>query len=198
MGIAFLDGLWIASQILGGLLLADFLTGLIHWFEDRFGDPDWPLIGGAIKANHEHHHKPRAFLSSDFVRRNKEVFIVTLMVLGLFAAFGLINAFTVSAVGFGFFANEFHASAHRSAKENGALVAIIQSTGLMQSFTYHAHHHRGLKDCHYCVMTIYVNPVIDRLGIFRIAEQILKVLWGIVPRCDRSINPRFRNPASES
>lgn len=179
-------------QVLAGLLLADFLTGLIHWFEDRYGNPKWPFIGEAITANHEHHIKPRAFLSGSFWNRNKEVLIGTVIILGLFAMISAINLMTVSAVLSGFFANEVHGAAHKFPRENTIWVRVLQRLGLMQSFQHHACHHRGRKDCHYCVMTNYVNPVLDAIGFFRGLEWIIRRTTGISPRFDQSVGHQFR------
>ena len=60
------------ASIFGGLLLADFVSGIIHWFEDRYGNPKWPVLGHAIRANQEHHFRPRAFLKGSFLSRNRE------------------------------------------------------------------------------------------------------------------------------
>jgi hypothetical protein len=38
----------IVGQLLLGWLLADFLTGVFHWWEDRLGKESWPVIGHLI------------------------------------------------------------------------------------------------------------------------------------------------------
>lgn len=189
MFLALLKG---AGKILGGLLLADFVSGVFHWFEDRYGNPNWPILGPTIRANQEHHHRPRAFLAGSFWKRNHEVILIGLAFLALFWALGWLNLFTVSAVGFGVFANEFHRWAHRSPKENGPLITAVQKTGLAQSFQHHAAHHRRGKDTHYCVMTNYLNPALERVRFFQTLEAIIRRATGIVPRPDDSVNPRYR------
>ena len=109
-----------AASVFGGLFLADFISGLIHWFEDRYGNPKWPVLGHTIRANQEHHFKPRAFLAGSFLSRNKEVFVLGALFLAGFWATGTLNLFTGSAVLFGVFANEFHRAAHRSPGSQGA------------------------------------------------------------------------------
>jgi len=174
------------------LFFADFVSGVVHWFEDRYGNPKWPILGHTIRANQEHHFKPRAFLTGSFFSRNKEVFAIgTLFLFGFWAA-GWLNLFTVSAVSFGVFANEFHRAAHRSSKENGPVIAFVQKTGLAQSFTHHANHHRKGKDSHYCVITNYINPILERINFFPALEKIIQFITGRLPRFDGSVNARFQ------
>lgn len=184
-----------AASILGGLFLADFFSGLIHWFEDRYGNPKWPVLGHTIRANQEHHFRPRAFLEGSFLSRNREVFVIGALFLAGFWVTGTLNLFTGSAVLFGMFANEFHRAAHRSPKENGRLITALQKTGLAQSFQHHAAHHRQGKDTHYCVVTNYTNPILERIGFFPALERIVKATTGRVPRLDESVNARFRKVA---
>ena len=184
-----------AASILGGLFLADFISGLIHWFEDRYGNPKWPVLGHTIRANQEHHFRPRAFLGGSFLSRNREVFVIGALFLAGFWVTGTLNLFTGSAVLFGMFANEFHRAAHRSPKENGRLITALQKTGLAQSFQHHAAHHRQGKDTHYCVVTNYTNPILERVGFFPALERIVKATTGRVPRLDESVNARFRKVA---
>lgn len=183
------------ASILGGLFLADFISGLIHWFEDRYGNPKWPVLGHTIRANQEHHFRPRAFLGGSFLSRNREVLVLGTLFLAGFWVTGTLNLFTGSAVLFGMFANEFHRAAHRSPKENGRLITALQKTGLAQSFQHHAAHHRQGKDTHYCVVTNYTNPILERVGFFPALERIVKATTGRVPRLDESVNARFRKVA---
>ena len=184
-----------AASVFGGLFLADFISGLIHWFEDRYGNPKWPVLGHTIRANQEHHFKPRAFLAGSFLSRNKEVFVLGALFLAGFWATGTLNLFTGSAVLFGVFANEFHRAAHRTPKENGRLNNALQKTGFAQSFQHHAAHHRMGKDTHYCVITNYTNPVLERARFFPALERLVKIATGRSPRLDESVNERYRKAA---
>lgn len=179
-------------KALGGLYLADFISGVIHWLEDRYGNPKWPVIGHTIRENQQHHFTPRSFLNGTLWTRNREVLIIGLAFLAGFWAFGLLNVFTVSAVIFGVASNEVHASAHRSPKENGRLITLLQKTGLMQSHKHHAAHHRKGKDTHFCVLTNHVNPVLERARFFQSLEWVIARVSGLRPRPDLSVNPRYR------
>ena len=181
-----------ALKIAGGFYFADFVSGVFHWMEDRYGDPEWPIVGHTIRENQQHHHTPRSFLKGNLYTRNREVWVIGIAFLGLFFALGWLNLFTASAVLFGMFANEIHASAHRSPKENGPIVTGLQKLGLMQSHAHHAAHHRKGKDSHYCVMSNHINPVLERVQFFQTIERTIKAISGAVPRLDDSVNPRYR------
>lgn len=185
-------GLTAAAKVLGGVYLADFISGVFHWFEDRYGNPEWPILGHTIRENQQHHHTPRSFLKGNLWTRNREVWAIGLAFLAGFWLLGWLNLFSISAVLFGMFANEIHAAAHRSPKENGRLITLFQKTGLLQSHKHHANHHRKGKDSHYCVMTNHLNPMLEHVQFFQTLERIVKRLTGIVPRLDDSVNPRYR------
>ncbi|MBD3770717.1 MAG: hypothetical protein IE925_11265 [Rhodobacterales bacterium] len=179
-------------KVLGGLYFADFISGVIHWLEDRYGNPKWPVIGHTIRENQQHHFTPRSFLNGTLWTRNREVLAIGIAFLAAFWAFDLLNAFTVSAVIFGVMSNEVHASAHRSPQENGRLITALQKTGLLQSHRHHAAHHRKGKDTHFCVLTNHVNPVLEGVRFFQALEAIVTRVTGIRPRPDLSVNPRYR------
>lgn len=179
-------------KVLGGLWFADFISGVIHWLEDRYGNPKWPIIGHTIRENQQHHFTPRSFLKGTLWTRNREVLAIGAVFLLGFWAFDVLNAFTVSAVIFGVMSNEVHASAHRSPQENGRIITALQKTGLLQSHRHHAAHHRKGKDTHFCVLTNHVNPVLERIRFFQTLEAIVTRLTGVRPRPDLSVNPRYR------
>ena len=41
---------------LSAWLAADLVTGMVHWWEDRYGDPTWPVIGPLIVEPNIRHH----------------------------------------------------------------------------------------------------------------------------------------------
>jgi ubiquitin-conjugating enzyme E2 variant len=179
-------------KVLGGLWFADFISGVVHWLEDRYGNPEWPVIGHTIRENQQHHFTPRSFLKGTLWTRNREVLAIGAAFLAAFWAFDVLNAFTVSAVIFGVMSNEVHASAHRSPQENGRIITALQKTGLLQSHRHHAAHHRKGKDTHFCVLTNHVNPVLERIRFFQTLEAIVIRVTGVRPRPDLSVNPRYR------
>lgn len=192
-----LPALICAVHIFAGLLLADFATGLIHWFEDRYGDPSWPIIGHAIYMNQEHHKRPRFFLTGSLWKRNREVWMVCFATAALLLFLDSLTTLSGSFAFFGLFANEIHGASHRTAKENGALVRLLQRSRLIQSPLHHAAHHRRAKNTHYCTMTNWVNPILDRIGFFTAIERVILLLFGIRPRFDPTVPARYRRDTDE-
>ena len=66
---------WIGWTIVV-VLIADFIVGAVHWWEDTYGDPKWPIIGPLIiKPNIDHHTQPLLFTRSNFWMRNYQPFL---------------------------------------------------------------------------------------------------------------------------
>ena len=179
-------------KVLGGLWFADFISGVVHWLEDRYGNPEWPVIGHTIRENQQHHFTPRSFLKGTLWTRNREVLAIGAAFLAASWAFDVLNAFPVSAVIFGVMPNEVHASAHRSPQENGRISTGVQEPGLLQSRRHPAAHHRKGKDTNFGVLTNHVNPVLERIRFFQTLEAIVTRVTGVRPRPDLSVNPRYR------
>ncbi len=190
-----MPALWVAGQVLAGLLLADFATGVIHWFQDRYGDPSWPVIGHAIYMNQEHHKRPRFFLTGTVWKRNREVWMVCAATALLLLFLDSFTTLSGSFVFFGLFANEVHGASHRTGRENGPFIRALQRTGLIQNPLHHAAHHRRAKNTHYCTMTNWVNPVLDSIRFFPAIERVVFLSTGIRPRFDSTVPPRFQDTA---
>ena len=48
-------------EVLVVVVLADFVSGFVHWAEDSWGSPSTPFIGkSVIEPNLRHHARPRA------------------------------------------------------------------------------------------------------------------------------------------
>lgn len=183
----FLTGLWFLAQIVLGILIADFVSGLLHWMEDRYGGPSWPIVGRLIRMTVRHHFKPRRMLKSGFWRRNGPTMAIA-GGFGLgFLLVGWVNPLTITGVVFGAFANEFHNWSHRKESENGPFITAIQRIGLIISPFEHARHHRGRKNTHYCAVTGWLNAPLERVRFWRKLEVYIRVCFGERPRRDPSI-----------
>ena len=67
-------------------LLLDFLTGVVHWWMDRYGREDMPIEGKAIiEINTWHHANPRKMITRGYWYLCKSGWVgVTVMILVVF------------------------------------------------------------------------------------------------------------------
>ena len=177
-------GAWLAV-VLGiaiGALMIDFVTGLVHFACDRFGDPATPLIGPLlIRAFREHHDDPQAIVEHDWIETNGEpCFLTMLALVGLaslaprmhsdLGAAAVTVVWTMAVLGAS--ANQAHKWAHM--QNPPVVVRFFQRAGLMLSPEKHAHHHHAPHDTAYCITTGWMNPLLDWLGLWSWLERSLK------------------------
>jgi ubiquitin-conjugating enzyme E2 variant len=157
-----INGFKIVCEFMLTVLLADFASGLIHWFEDAYCREDMPIIGPWIAApNVLHHHKPREFTKKNWWQSSWDLLL--LMTLVLFAAW-LTHRLTWEVYVLAILAansNEIHKWAHRTPRENGRIITFLQRARLVQTVRHHARHHTNPKESNYCVVTNILNPVLD-------------------------------------
>lgn len=163
------------------ILLTDLITGAFHWWEDRYGNPNWKWLGEAIVIpNLEHHQSPRKFLLGSFLERTGLSIIFSTITMFVFYFFDVLTWEVRFVLIYGSMANELHAMAHRTDKENGRLITLIQKTGLIQSRGMHGYHHQAPFDCNYCILTNYLNPVLNYIKFWTWLEKVIS-LFGINP-----------------
>jgi ubiquitin-conjugating enzyme E2 variant len=158
-------------KIVACWLSADFLSGLWHWIEDRYFEEQWPIIGKHIaKPNTLHHAQPTAFLDQGYFSRNWTTFLPA-------AAVALVVAviwgwcWTLLILAFVSQANEVHAFAHR--RVQWRWIRGLQEFGLFQSPRHHAVHHKDPFNVKYCVMSDWVNPILDAVRFWQACEYLL-------------------------
>jgi ubiquitin-conjugating enzyme E2 variant len=165
-------------------LITDLLTGIVHWWEDAYGNPDWKYLGKFIVIpNIEHHKNPRSFLKSNFLSRNN-VGICTAIIIGSFFYLFIfkesvwqLNFFLI----YGSLSNEVHAISHRSKRQNGKLISFLQKIGIIQTQKMHSIHHTSPYDVNYCVLTNYLNPTLNKIGFWQKMENVIS-FFGINPK----------------
>lgn len=175
----------IALQILIGVVIADFVSGLLHWAEDAYGDPNWPILGRyVIQPNILHHQDPQAFTKRNYWIRNRAVIVIAAAIgLGLWAT-GALNVMWATALIVGAHANETHNWAHLPTGQVHPFIRRMQQLGLLLSPSHHWRHHRARFDTHYCSVTNYLNPFLDTLKFWRVLEGMIEGGYRIRPRGD--------------
>lgn len=174
-------------HFIGVVLLADFLSGFFHWLEDSYGREDFPITGRLYtKPNILHHHEPRHFVRHNWLQSSWDLALLSVV---LVAVAWLFHALTWQVWLFAFLAsnaNEFHKWAHRTRRENGPFISWLHDLRLLQAPRHHAQHHANPKSSHYCVITNFLNPVLEWFCFWRALEWGLYRLFGLRKRPDPS------------
>jgi len=168
-------------QILGLILLTDLFTGAVHWWEDAYGNPDWKYLGkSVVLPNMEHHRHPRGFLKGTFWERIRLSFYVALGIGLICWYLNLLNWQLIFSLCYASVANEIHAIAHRTDNENGKFIVFVQKIGMIQSRKMHGLHHSSPYNINYCVLTNYLNPILNKIHFWHVLEKMISIL-GIRP-----------------
>lgn len=137
-----------------GWIIADLLSGLVHWALDRLGDERAPLVGAIlIRPFREHHDDPLAMTRHDFVETNGaaalggSALLLFHHELLFFAALGVLAA------------NQCHKWAH--ARSVPAPVRAAQRLGLILRPEAHRRHHAAPHDRHFCTASGWMNRPLD-------------------------------------
>lgn len=176
----------IVVEIFAAWMLADFLTGLVHWAEDVFLNEEtkFEFLNQIKEDNDFHHIKPTAMLFHSYWGNinTSAPFTIPLSISLYFSGAPLVLWL---AVFFATFANITHRWAHTPRRQIPKIVVKIQKTGLFISPRHHNEHHfkpGGLvakRDAnkHFCPMTNYLNPILDRIGFFRRLKSFFSIFF---------------------
>lgn len=174
------DALLLLAAALAGLLAADFVSGLVHWWADRVADAKTPWLGpGFIRPFREHHDDPLGIVRHGFAETNGNncAVVLPLLVAALAIPLGTGRAALFAgglALGLAVFSaltNQIHKWAHQPRAPRP--VRWLQRAGLILEPRAHALHHAAPHDCHYCITTGWLNPLLDRAGLFAAFERAL-------------------------
>lgn len=178
-------GGWWLSVVIGivlGAMAIDFFTGIVHWACDRFGDPTTPVLGRSLIASfREHHVDPTGIVDHDWIETNGQAsFFALLALFAVATSTPFVNswvgalAITIVATmaALGAWANQIHKWAHMI--DAPPIARALQSVGLALHPDDHACHHRAPHDRGYCISTGWMNPVLDRLGLWSWLERSLR------------------------
>lgn len=166
--------IWTVFQIFLLWITADFITGFIHWWEDTYGNPKWPIIGKyVVEPNLIHHKNPAIMLAGSYWNRINTSFFAVVLVGGTFWWIGLRSWQLIVCLLFCVQGNEIHAMSHRPDKANGKLVLFLQKTGILQSKKTHRWHHKAPYETNFCIMSDFINPILNRIEFWRKLEWFI-------------------------
>lgn len=176
-----MESLHVVAYVVSAWLAADLITGVVHWWEDRYGDPAWPILGAYVVApNIRHHTDQREFLAGGYWQRNWTTIVPAgVASIGFLAAglwwWALVAAFSTQA-------NEIHGWAHQRCSRP---IRGLQLLGVLSSQEGHSRHHRAPFSTDFCVLTDFTNSVLGAVGFWRGLEAVVGMV-GIHPRSERA------------
>jgi hypothetical protein len=177
-----------------GYFAADFVSGLVHWFCDTWGSPEWPVVGPVfIRTFREHHVDPASITRHDFIETNGASCMAVLpavlpgvffhpdptsttqvLIAGALATFCLLIPFTTQT----------HKWAHMPIEQVSLLGRILIKSGILLNAVEHDRHHHAPYLVAYCITSGRCNKLLDRTGFWRIAEKIITRVTKAIPRED--------------
>jgi len=168
------------GEFVAAFLIVDFASGVVHWFEDQYGSmrmPRW-VVKYIVKPNRLHHIYPRAVVHCPrwiSVAQGVGPGIVFLPFLFVFLGWRLsLFALLLAAL-----PNFVHKWNHQRDSERPTVVKLLQRLYLLQSPRHHHGHHVGRTDVAYCVVTPFLNPILDAVGFWRRLESLIRLVTGI-------------------
>ena len=172
-------------QVIGLVLLADFIGGLFHWAEDTFGTPETPLWGPIfVTPNLVHHEQPTRMIEIHWLVNNTANIAGALAVI----AFGwLLGAMSWQLLLFAVLVGvnqQAHRFEHAPRQALPRLVRWLQRVRILQDAPHHWVHHKDPHTSHYCVLTPWMNRVLEPLRFWRGAERLLVPVLGAPRRED--------------
>jgi hypothetical protein len=194
----------VVIAVFAGLFLADFFTGLIHWVTDTWFDEI--LFTRVVSIAREHHLYPHHIIGygfRDYVGYTSWpaalVFGPVVPWLLLWAEPSAVRYVSVLIIGeicaVSFFGTHFHRFGHR--RSDNPIVRFLQKTRFLITPQYHALHHGGTHETHYCVVNGWANVACDAIGFWHGLEKIVIRLTRAVPRHnDSEWVARFRQDRS--
>lgn len=174
----------------GGMMLADFMSGMVHWSADTWGSESMPILGKRLLHPFRVHHvNPADFLRRRFADTNGEVAMLTIPLLCAALLIPLTTNLSVTAavfaasfLGIGLMTNQIHQWAHMRQAPLG--IRLMQELRLILSHEDHERHHRPPYAQHYCITTGWCNGPLSAIQFFPRLERCITWLTGIQPRKD--------------
>lgn len=171
-------------------LLADIVSGVVHWFADTFGKVEWPILGNTfIRSFHEHHLDPKSITRHDWIETNGNNFFIGIP--ALFLIFVLKESLSPAVIiGVCFLniwtslTNQFHKWAHQS--QGPTWVNLLQKWRIITNRKEHITHHRKPHHSSYNITSGILNPILDKFRFYRMLEAVGENLFSL--KNNRKIN----------
>lgn len=185
-----------AVAIVFGALLADFLSGVVHWAADTWGSVSLPVIGPAfIRPFREHHVDPIAMTKHDVIETNGDNCMAVNLFLGPLVYYCLtggqdwvtMNYNMVVFLGtlglYTCLTNQIHKWSHMVGKIH-PVVKMLQDYHIILPRAHHHIHHISPHETYFCITGGWLNYPLEKIQFFQGLEAIIEYTTGIPPRQD--------------
>lgn len=155
------------------VLLADLLSGVVHWLFDTRIQPGPGWLGRAAVNFLDHHVNPSRSARTGFAATSWRVALVVtlpLLALALVLPPGAAQAWAFWIAVLSLVIAQAHKEAHKP--RPAAPIRWLQRCRLLLPPAAHRVHHRDHRRA-YCVFTGWWNPLLDRLGLWRWLDRVL-------------------------
>jgi hypothetical protein len=167
------------------ILLADFATGIFHFYVDQYAEMNPSYFASAINGLLIHHDYPMKMTALSYWNLTKGVYAAG----GIIFVLSLLIGFyweVLLFVGVGAQANLIHKWSHQHPLQLPKFARILQRFYIIQNANHHLQHHNGKYNQYYCVMTIFCNPFLERIKFWKILIWSV-ALFGINPKKEQIV-----------
>jgi len=188
---------WLVVAAFGsGFIMADFVSGFVHWMGDTWGSTEMPILGKAlVRPFREHHVDQKAITRHDYIETNGNNCMVAVPVALMCVltpldvpGFEALAVFTVTSLGSMIFwvmmTNQFHKWAHLDEAHIPTWLRLLQRFHLVLPPAHHQIHHAAPFDTYYSITTGWLNWPLAKIGFYRHAERLITAVFGLIPRKD--------------
>lgn len=186
----------VASAFMLGFVMADFVSGFVHWLGDTWGSTDMPILGNAlIRPFREHHVDEKAITRHDYIETNGANCMVAVPVAALcvlipleiegWRSFALFSVVAMSSMIFWvMMTNQFHKWAHLDEEKIPRWLKTLHTWHVVLPPAHHQTHHTAPFETYYCITNGWLNWPLHKLGFYRHMERLITALTGVIPRKD--------------
>ncbi len=174
---------WMAALVPAGMLLADFVSGVVHWSADTWGSETMPVLGPRfLRPFRVHHVNPDDFLRRGFIDCNGDVasLVSVLLLAGFLLTPGAAALFFVSFCAAALPTNQVHQWAHMPHPPR--FVRRLQRWNILLSREDHQRHHAAPYVMNYCIANGWCNRILVAIGFFPAVEFVITKATGRRPR----------------
>ena len=188
--------LYVVSSVIGGILAADFFSGLVHWAADSWGSIELPILGkNFIRPFREHHIDPTAITRHDWIETNGDNFMLAIIPMALslykFTTYSIedinqmysFDAFLFSLSLFVCLTNQIHKWSH-TYFGLPKWVIFLQDLHLILPRQHHRVHHISPHETYFCITTGWLNYPLEKIKFWITLENMIEYCTGHQPRTD--------------